>query len=968
MPKTLPLILLVIVVLAGGVYVSHFLPGEVATGVLAILLAFSVLILAVRLGYMHFIPDFRLHAPRLHVWHYVCWLLQSHHQRMDISSFRGEPDAFRFDRLFCDLSSYLVEQRPMRLSSWLAQTQEAGKATGAILLGPPGGGKSVSLRAILLSCANSYFFCHLVPGFLRQGERGGDLTRRVSKVRARFRFLFDSTWLFGAPPLVPILVPLRDAEAHIAEYAESQKTAHDAETVFEKILEIHEGLDLREFYSLLGEGRIALLLDGVDELTTEGLREAALDLAGKVHSRGASAPNLVLVTCRKGSYTEQLRERTPRVFEHVEIGELNNEDRRAIVQNIIRAVWRRADPIKGNTFIARAKREFGRKQGAWTKVRFRRRLCAREKLIGELVHEIIDLFSRAFSGSAPTSNPLSLRRITTVLLSRTSGGVRYDSDPYEKPRWRVELAAPAESLDYTSIIEIDLVEYVNRRRRFCDNNQLTIPQFLSLYGELAYQCLTAKPDTNHAISDEDLRKFVQHNSRAPQSESNLPAQIAAFLEPGIMTLSGPTDAGSYRFRDEESERFLIATYMLASSVGERIDQFIGTVSDCDPAFSAGTLQMVFARLQLEAFDGFVAGTKHFRRADILQGLVSGQTGGRQDGAISPRNGVSLLQRCLRELRTECSNSESIRMWILLRHLVFRTKISHADLVSDLIEMLDSSAATAENKAQALLVLAEIAKFFERERSKGDIGAILSRCVRDGNSLIACCAAAGYQLLFPSGSDESEVDAKLWLSVPAGNWELGSPGWPYNMPRRMVLPSFKIARFPVLVYQAARCRGKRDDSIRPGEAFWPAAGLDAREVREIAVVAGGRLPVGAEYEVVAAYTGSNGRRRYPWGDSFDQQHVDLGIWEREFRRLLGTHGDPLPVALKPLLATPSGVYDLVANVIQLSSDETHRRSGVDLAGFGLSQSKDMTLYACAILAPIAADHRSPEVGFRLARDR
>ena len=159
----------------------------------------------------------------------------------------------------------------------------------------------------------------------------------------------------------------------------------------------------------------------------------------------------------------------------------------------------------------------------------------------------------------------------------------------------------------------------------------------------------------------------------------------------------------------------------------------------------------------------------------------------------------------------------------------------------------------------------------------------------------------------------------WVTIPAGEFWMGSDGQGYNEKplHRVNLDAFQIARVPITNAQYQLFVQKTGHSAPHGwEEGRPPKGLESHPVVNVtwhdaiaychwlgqAVGKHVALPSEAQWEKAAR--GSQDKRDYPWGDTFDPARcntAELGL------------GGTTPVGIFPGGASPYGVLDMSGNV-------------------------------------------------------
>jgi formylglycine-generating enzyme required for sulfatase activity len=947
-------VLVVAVVAVTGIYNLPATPAHVLAWILP---AFAAIVTFPRLWpeIVHVLPaDWQL-SPKYQVAPYLKKLVFDTYRYMLGAKRPDRTGNPLFHEAFCDLSSYSVDGHLRSLSSWMAASKVGREAYGAVLLGDPGAGKSVSLRAIALCCAHSYFlrYYHL---FSLSGTRDRDVVARIGRLHKLFARFFDDSWVFPTPPLFPLFVELPAYEPALKAFDEELPNALD--DLLGELMKGMEGMTVPLFLVLLREGKVALLMDGMDELSSDALRAKAILFARALLRRFPNVPNLFLLSCRTGYFTGEVRETASPDFHVVTINHLTTEDKVEIVRRLIDAEWRLVQPGEQG-LLADAKRRLDTSLALLRPVFGLLRNPVRQQIISSLAHEIVEHFPLRYTRFQPTANPLSLRRMTSVLLAENpkhlvvtiNGTVRCELN--FGPRREI-------LFDYATILRQDLLEYVNRRPGFCRENGYQPEDLIRLYGELAF--LTPQtPFTRDQISthvQKHLKRHIKELSR----------QVDNFISPGIVDrfVTARGDEG-FRFRDEETRSYVLAQYMISEHVAERLDLFIE--QGRHEGVERGALAVAFADLQFGRLRDFVFETKHFGNPDVLYALVAGVLGRDRDRVLSETESDVLLKRSMRELEISKSNSTTVRLWSLIRH-VFFSRQDCGDVVrhgaEELLARLQSSNGLLPvSRGPALMTLAELSNVAAANVSARTAMKVVEAHLDATDLLVRSCAFVAADYLDPRQLTRSQIQEVLTVRIAGGAYAMGGES-PNNPRRAAQIDPFRLARFPFMRYRMTQLR-KDTVACRPGEAFKPAVGITAAEAAEIAALEDARLPTAAEFEVAAAYSGcvSGTPRQHPWSDDFENEHEQVAFGEVDFRNLLGDKEDALPVGLKPALATPSGIFDLTSNVSQWTADRMSVGRDPVSMFFGQPSICAAPHHLMCTFYGLALDYPTSSVGFRLA---
>jgi formylglycine-generating enzyme required for sulfatase activity len=890
---------------------------------------------------------------------YLRWLIkETEYDVMDgVGQVARDKDPSIYD-LFCDLSSYAINDRRMSLSALLSNTTIGHEPYAAFVLGPAGSGKSVTLRAVLLSCANSSFLYGTFLGkpFRRPTRRPGE---RMTLVHSRFSKLFDSTWLMPTFPFVPILVDLRANENVFEKYLGGDKKDFQRD-LLEPILANCGGLEVQQFKALLRAGRIALLCDGLDELKSKELRTEVIQFVKSVFAIDKSAHNLFLVTCRLGSFND-LRDFKPRDFKEITLEALLAEDKQHIVRKLLLSEL----PLKLQTTRELISTALARPEIRRMPSRLKSQRQLHKMLIHDLVEEIINRVPQGFSMWRPSDFPLSLRRMTTVLVPRQSKDLRlfWETDD-ERPHWKLEIGASNDSMsEYTKIIEQDLLEFLRRRKQFAEHNDYSEDQMLLFYGELVYNCETLP----HTFTVDELRQFVMR--KAKTTDLSEAEQVEAFKAPGILTEVGSNGLKNrFKFRDDESASLVTALYMLDRDAAERIDNYISrgnTTKD-----RALPVVMAFSRLRGEALTSFVQSTRYFSEPEILQAAVSGGVGAQTHGRLSKDEADAFLRRSLLEVETQNKNERSLPLWVLIRHIVFNRWCSSGWAPRVLLTQLENLSIPACNSAQIILLLAELVNSQDEQVRAEDVERQIRKWISCKDPLVRACIAVAMNYMRGNTAEFSLASEELSTAVTGGTYKVGDELSELNPMDEQYVRPFRLARFPVLNFQFERWKNGDLKKLKIGEAFKPVVGISRDDALTFARAHGAHLPTATEFEVAAAYSGSlSNRRTYPWGDQITPTQHEILFERGGLRAVLGDRDERVTVGLKPELSTPSGIFDLVSNVWQLTDTrppKVLREPEVLVFGATIS-ANNPNHFRCFNRAPLAADRGHNGVGFRLAWD-
>ncbi len=942
-------------------------------------------------------------------------LRDSNKRLVDFTSFRAprkDTDfAPTFAEIFCGMLGYQTPAAEQRFPNLLRSLAHARKRKPVLLLGAPGSGKSITLQAFFLSCANSFLFRERLPqvilgkdaslqivtkignaaararshafetyrtsspgspreikrrdtrapkkSFFRKRKRriSGHLKNKWSRfINAATRFTLDETWLSPAPPCFPILVPLRQYEAEIRQSSETDaRSPAIAFNFLEQVVSRQSSLAPEDLWWLFRRGRLCLLFDGLDEIRSSE-RKNFLDLLAKIDQRPDAAPgNQILVTCRTATFRDDLRDHLSLKFSsflEVAIKPLSNAGAREIVARLISAEIGRP-PKERSGLLSNFETDKALPGGA----RARRRLHAEKALVIEnLTDSITRLLPRKYIKWRPDRNPLSLRRVTLFFLARSPRLLRKEYDDHHRAeRWGL---AESEALkDYAEIVLGDVREYIRRRPLCLEIFEAKIPDLLFWYGRFAFSRLERK-----SISEDDLAAFLEPKVKVAGGEA-----LEAFLLPGILTDGGEN---CYIFRDLETQHVLASFYVCyGRNQSDKINELIATFSQPENKESAAiVLSMVFDRIPQDLLSEIVPAMKSFSQPEILETLLSQRLRDVEYGQLSKTEAEPLLRRCLGELQKRLNPSSSLRVWETVRLIVFsRSRFDWS--LEALASLVNDRALPPDVRAQALLIMAEDIYFYEPRGVSDDL---FQSLIDDDSALVGACAVAALRLLSPGRLSFNAELASLCVALPDGRYKVGDTRLSQNPEWRIDISNLKIGRFPVLRFEYERWLGT-EGKMTPGRAFEPAVGMTLGQAREYAKSQGGSLPNAAELEVAASYEGAEKQPRlYPWGNSFSKTTRDLVTARVAGLRLPSR---PRPILLATALGTPSGLTDFTANIRQMSDDEIKAKARVGrdtvekmkiiTIGLPVLEAAFPQNYRCIERGEVLSEVGHPDVGFRLA---
>jgi formylglycine-generating enzyme len=232
--------------------------------------------------------------------------------------------------------------------------------------------------------------------------------------------------------------------------------------------------------------------------------------------------------------------------------------------------------------------------------------------------------------------------------------------------------------------------------------------------------------------------------------------------------------------------------------------------------------------------------------------------------------------------------------------------------------------------------------------------------REGRDTGARCGAGftpdGTRCLVPVGACPAPLvqtahgcDAPdVRVAIPAAAVAVGPSDW--EAEGRVAARSVRVQAFRIDAFEVTRGRmGESDDAARA------ASSVSRADAETFCVTQGGRLPTEDEW-IVAAASGINPPRRYPWGDT--GAVCRRAAWGLESGPCARGAGGPDTVGAHPDGDTPLGLHDMAGNVAEWVSDGD--RPFAKGGSWSDALASELRIWAKLELPPDAKD---PRVGFR-----
>lgn len=173
----------------------------------------------------------------------------------------------------------------------------ANENSRLLILGKPGSGKTTFLKHLAVDCCNGKFQPDLIPVLIE--------LRRIRSTDQK----------------------LQDAVLERGQQNSQQKQKQSKKWILDTISEQLE-LDLQQTQNLLAQGKLLILMDGLDEVPTSSFRREVQNQVRELAQEAQLAGNRFILTCRT-----QIIENPPQGFTSVEVADFNLEQVKTFVEN-----------------------------------------------------------------------------------------------------------------------------------------------------------------------------------------------------------------------------------------------------------------------------------------------------------------------------------------------------------------------------------------------------------------------------------------------------------------------------------------------------------------------------------------------------------------------------------------------------------------------------------------------------------
>ena len=676
--------------------------------------------------------------------------------------------------------------------------------------------------------------------------------------------------------LLPIYLPLRACAADDRSLYELMADP--------ALLPLSHAPPVALFRDRLDRGGCLVLLDGLDEVVDHQARDRAADKINRLVR--AFPKNRYVVTCRTAGWEEGL---LTGEFARLLIRDFSEGDTHRFIAGWYRAV--RSQEVSGRIGLSEEGHE--------------RALVEAQRRAASEAQALMDAIAGNLSLSELARNPLILSLIALVHYRRR-----------DLPQGRTKL--------YQECLEI-LLDVWDREDKELDLKALSLNAKETILRRIAHhfhrQGLTE-------AGGEELERLIE--PLLPELDCTLgPAEALRQIEErsGILVARA---LNRYTFAHRTLQEYLTAKVLAASQNRyyellshlrdepwrEVILLYVGLVEDatplvqailqqpddeqCNQLFLAGQCLVEDVRVEeavrAEAVSRLESGFRETADALTLERL------GRTLAAIGGGDVVALFGQVLKEGAPPQQASAARALGRL------GAGSKDRDPVARLLAESLASAQPAVRRAAAL-ALADLGH--EGETTL----AALERARQDKAEEVR--AAALWSLL-----ELGQAERLGFVRVPAGEFDMGSTE---NDPlasndekpqHRLYLEAFYIARHPVTNARFARfveatgykARHDWDRYATRGREDHPVVNVDWYDARAYAAWLGVHLPSEAQWEKAAGWDADLGaKRRWPWGDSFDQRLCNSKESRAGAGRLLGTLRGILPWQRNLVPTTPVGSF-------------------------------------------------------------